>query len=247
MKKKNTFQIMRCRLCDEKKPLCESHIISRFFYKPMEWNEKNFRYQILRIHSNNVITGQGGIKERLLCEDCEQKFSRFEDYVKKVIYGGCELTFHNLSNRIWLVSGLDYKKFKLFQLSILWKSSISSQEFYESVKLGVKHESQIRQMLLDQDPGPPEKYACTLISVIYEDNVVGDFMVNPTYVKQDGHRVYRFIFGGFAWAYFVSSHSISDQVRKFVVNQDGEMIVRALEMQKFGMITRSINNFKING
>ncbi len=238
---------MNCRLCDGEKPLKESHIIPRFFYKSMEWKGNNFRYQILGAHSNRVITDQGGIKERLLCEDCEQKFSRFENYVSKTLYGGLELTFSKLSNRRWLISGLDYNKFKLFQLSILWRASVSSQEFFKSIRLGEKHESEIRKMLLDQDPGPPEKYACILVAVIFEDNIIDDLMLNPTYIKQDGHRVYRFIFGGFAWAYFVSSHSIPDKVRQSAINQDGEMIVSALEMQRLGMIMGLINNFKLNG
>lgn len=247
MKKKDTIQIMNCRLCDVEKPLRESHIIPRFFYKPMEWNEKNFRYQILRTHSDNIITDQGGIKERLLCEDCEQIFSRFENYINRTLYGGIELTFRNLSNRRWLISGLHYNKFKLFQLSILWRASVSSQEFFESVRLGVKHETQIRQMLLNQDPGPPEKYACILVAVIFEGNAIDDFMLNPTCVKHEGHRVCRFLFGGFAWAYFISSHSIPDKVRQSAINQDGEMIVSALEIQRLGMVMGLINNFKISG
>jgi len=247
MKKKDTIQLEKCRLCDEEKELRESHIIPRFFYKPMKWKEKNFRYQILRVNSNNVITGQGGIKERLFCEECEQRFSLFENYVKKVLYGGCELAFRNLSDRRWLVSGLDYKKFKLFQLSILWRASISSQEFFESVSLGRKHEFQIKKMLIDQDPRTPEKYACILVAIIFEGNAIDDLMLNPTPIRQNSHKVYRFVFGGFAWAYFVSSHSVPVQVRRAVINENGEMIISALEMQRLGMITGLINNLKING
>jgi len=236
-----------CRLCYGKKPLKQSHIIPKFFYKPMEWNEKNFRYQILGIHSNNIIIGQGGIKEQLLCEDCEQKFSILENYVHRALYGGLELTFSNLSNRRWRISGLDYNKFKLFQLSILWRASVSSQEFFESVMLGNKHESQIRKMLLDKDPGPPEKYACILVAIIFEGNTIGDLMLNPTSIKQDGHRIYRFVFGGFAWAYFVSSHPIPDKVRDAAINENGELIISASKMQRLGMIMGLINNFKTSG
>jgi hypothetical protein len=238
---------MNCRLCDGQKPLKESHIIPRFFYKPMEWKEKNFRYQTFGVDSNRIITGQGGIKERLLCEDCEQKFSVLENYVHKTLYGGLELAFTTLSNRKWRVSGLDYNKLKLFQLSILWRASVSSQIFFKSVSLGKKHEFSIKKMLLDQDPGPPEKYACILVAIIFENDVINDLMLNPTYVKKGGHRIYRFVFGGFAWAYFVSSHSIPDSVRHAAINKNGNMIVSALEMQRLGMIMGLINNFKTSG
>lgn len=221
---------MTCRLCDEKKPLKKSHIIPRFFYEPMEWKGNNFRYQILGVDSNRAITGQGGIKERLLCEDCEQNFSRYENYVSKTLYGGIELTFSKVHNRRWLISGLDYNKFKLFQLSILWRASVSSQTFFESVELEKKHESNIRKMLIAKDPGPSEKYPCILVAVIFEGNAIDDLMLNPTRIMQDSHWVYRFVFGGFAWAYFVSSNSIPDKVRQYAINKNGEMIVSALEM-----------------
>jgi hypothetical protein len=72
-------------------------------------------------------------------------------------------------------------------------------------------------------------------------------MLNPTPTKQDGHRVYRFIFGGFAWAYFISSHSIPNRGRHAIINEKVEMIVSALEMQRLGMIMGLIDNLKIIG
>lgn len=247
MKKKETIQLENCRLCDEEKELKKSHIIPRFFYKPMEWDGKNFRYQILGIHSNYKKIRQGGIKEKLLCKECEQIFSVWENYVNKTLYGGVELKIRNLSNRKWLVSGLDYNKFKLFQLSILWRASISTQEFFKSVSLGEKHESQIKKMLKNQDPEPPEKYACILVAVIFDRKPINDLMINPTPIRQDNHRVYRFVFGGFAWAFFVSSHFIPDKVSNVVINENGEMIVNALEINRLAMVMGLINNLKING
>jgi hypothetical protein len=118
----------------------------------MELNEKNFRYRILGADSDKMLTGQGGLKEKLLCDSCENIFSNLENYVKNMLYGGIELTFHKIGPRTWSVGGLDYIKFKLFQLSVLWRASVSTQEFFKSVNLGQKHESQIRKMLLDQEP-----------------------------------------------------------------------------------------------
>ncbi len=172
MKKKETIQLENCRLCGEEKELKKSHIIPRFFYKPMEWNEKNFRYQILGIDSNYKIIRQGGVKEKLLCKECEQMFGGWENYVNKT---------------------------------------------------------------------------CILVAVIFNRKPINDLMINPTPIRQDNHRVYRFLFGGFAWAYFVSSHSIPNEVRHVAINESGEMIVSALEIHRLGMIMGLINNIKING
>src|SRR5439155_837633 len=56
------------------------------------------------------------------------------------------------------ITGLDYRPFKLCLLSILWRASIAKQALFSHVQLGSKHERTIRQMLIEDDPGPEDLY-----------------------------------------------------------------------------------------
>jgi hypothetical protein len=46
---------------------------------------------------------------------------------------------------------------KLFALSIVWRASVSSRSFFNGVDLG-DSEPQFRELILRQDPGPPEMF-----------------------------------------------------------------------------------------
>ena len=66
----------------------------------------------------------------------KKKISKYEDYIAKYLKGGIELNFED-DGSVIKVGGIDYKIFKLFQLSILWRASISTRELFQYV-LGLK-------------------------------------------------------------------------------------------------------------
>ncbi|MBE8990995.1 hypothetical protein [Nostoc sp. LEGE 12450] len=95
---------------------------------------------------------QGGIKEKLLCHNCEQKFSKWENFLKKdlVDFGKKQskyLTFSFGDENIIQITGIRYNEFKLAILSILWRLSVSSHRYFCLYKLGV-YEEKIRHILL---------------------------------------------------------------------------------------------------
>jgi hypothetical protein len=81
----------RCALCQQDRELCASHIIPEFFYKPV-YDEKH-RFYTFSTDPADEVEGpeQKGLREHLLCKDCEGKLSAWEGYARKVIYGGLEL------------------------------------------------------------------------------------------------------------------------------------------------------------
>ena len=83
MKNKNS-PYGKCPLCDKNAVLKESHIISKFIYKPVK--EKTGKMtEIDNSHFLNGKTRQDGIKEYLLCGICEERRQKYEDYVSKLI------------------------------------------------------------------------------------------------------------------------------------------------------------------
>ncbi len=125
---------MECKLCGTNTVLCNSHIIPEFFYLPMYVKER----KIFEIHpkiDKKDKTHQKGLREHLLCKNCETKLSDYETYVSGIYK---KITYNNdapLSSGLRNFTNLDYKKFKNCYLSILWRMSISSIEFCKNFKL----------------------------------------------------------------------------------------------------------------
>lgn len=116
----------------------------------------------------------------------------------------------------------DYRKFKLFLLSILWRAGVSSLQFFERVQLG-KHSEILRRMLLEGNPGAPREYPCILFGLKSPAGAMTDLIMQPERLRFQGHGAYRFVFGGFLWAFVVSSHTLPSLVEQIAVSPDGQL------------------------
>ena len=114
---------MKCRLCLKEKDLQNSHIIPEYFYKPV-YDEKHIINILTTSQDKNKKPMQKGIREELLCFDCEQLLSPLENYVRRILRGPYDNQVIRY-NDVIVVRDIDYKKFKLFQISLLcWKCCI---------------------------------------------------------------------------------------------------------------------------
>jgi len=196
---------MACRLCNENKPIRESHIFPEWLYKPLY--DDDHRFFVLSTDANKRrCTRPKGIYERLLCDECEQKFSKWEGYARDV--------FHNLSlkviedDRAVVFSGLKYTPFKLFQMSLIWRASIASRPEMHKIDLG-PHAEKIRKMLFEDCPGEVYEYGSILMLPALSHELMQQFVYPPERLptKIDGHSAYRAVFGGLFWLFIVSNHS----------------------------------------
>ncbi len=139
-----------------------------------------------------------------MCDGCEQQFGVYERYVSLLFGGGIQLGYETQGQLI-VIRGVQYKALRMFQLSILWRASVSTLPFFSQVSLG-PHEERIRTLLMNDDVGTPWQYGCLMYALLHEGNVQEDLIVQPTWTKVDDVFGYRFVFGGHLWLYFVASH-----------------------------------------
>lgn len=214
---------MICRLCKEDHNLKNSHIIPEFFYKPI-YDSKH------RLHlrkSGKRLKGkppQKGIREKLLCEGCEQQLSRNEKYVREVLFGGTEIGTRRVRNRLEL-SNLDYTKVRLFFLSLIWRMSVASEHaMWKNVDLG-PHEEPIRQMVHSENPGEPWKYGFLCIVPLFNGEILEDLILEPDCVSNDWGRLYRLVLGGFVYCFHVSNQRFPAQWREGLIRKEGSWLL----------------------
>lgn len=75
------FEYPKCALCNEPKELRSSHIIPKFASK---WIKNTSKTGKMRDLDYKRI--QDSLKFPLLCEDCEQRISKFENYFAEMIF-----------------------------------------------------------------------------------------------------------------------------------------------------------------
>ena len=213
------------------------------------YDEKHRFLGLSREPAIRVKTFQKGLRERLLCWDCEQQFGRYENYASMVFYGDAPITSTPCENFL-LLGALEYKPLKLFFLSLLWRFGVTTLEQYRGAKLG-PHLETLRRMLRAEDPGVYDTYPCHVTAIFHHDEHFSDLIVPPASAHFEGYRVWSFVVGGFLLAYWVCSHSPPPITHVPMLKPDGTMMLQANQLTRIeflhGFLTEISKAQKIRG
>ena len=201
---------MTCALCKLEEPLQKSHILPEFVYKP-HYDEKH-RTLLFDGRESPPTMLQKGLREPLLCRRCEGRIGRSEDYFARYWYQDHPLPAVVTTPTITLTD-IDYCRFKLFMLSIVWRGAVSRLAQLRAMTLG-SHEEPMRRMILEGDPGRPDKYP--IIGEVLVDSDTrrpcDDVVVGPIRDRFESQWLCRMVFGGALWIVFTSNRKPSDPV-----------------------------------
>jgi hypothetical protein len=156
---------MKCALCQQERVLGKSHIIPEFMFGPL-YDDKHRFYQISPIATKPNRLLQKGLRQRLLCDECEQRLSRYERYARDVFFGDAAKRPHR-THTGYLFTELNYKSLKLFFMSLLWRLGVTSIRQVKSARLG-PHLERLRSLILRDDPADYLTYPAVVFALTSE-------------------------------------------------------------------------------
>ncbi len=225
---------MICKLCLNEKPLIKAHIIPNFLYKEI-FNDDHFLYEVDSSSLRNrkkLYTGY--FDKNIVCKECDGNIiGSYEHYASKSVFGkiGAEnIVYREYGNGIkdYFYTNIDYTKFKLFLLSMLWKASVSNLSYCKRVNLGVMHEEAIRLMLLNSNPKDTLDYPVTIMKLenkAIPNKLIGDFVKS----KSNAHTSYLIALNDYLFKYEVSKHNIEDLTKKTCIDKNNELVIPILQ------------------
>jgi hypothetical protein len=140
-----------CRLCGQQADLSESHIIPKFV---TDWLKKTSATGYLRSTPTINRRSQNGIKEHMLCSNCETMFNRWETPVaNNIFYPYCRRESVNFKYGPWLLK---------FAVSVSWRALTHyfgySRGEYKYSDLAITWINRSlkawKEFLLDKSPNP---------------------------------------------------------------------------------------------
>jgi len=209
-----------CKLClKEVSGLVKSHIIPEFIYKNLGLYNNHGKINLLS-PKNIKPNGEFRIKHLasgiydngLLCSDCYNRIiGSLETYANKILFtevGKLKITKININGKDYKrLEDLDYRKFKLFWLSILFRCSITKKSGFNEVSLG-PHEEEIRRMLIEHDARCEDDY-CIVMYSSDNDSMPKDYILSPLKIKFPINRTaYCLFIGEFIIVINISKHFI---------------------------------------
>ena len=219
------------------KELRNSHIIPEFLYKPL-YDEKHRAIPFSNITGSKEYQRrkplQKGLREKLLCHDCEQLLNdRYEKYFKKRWFDEKALPETMASGKSFSINTLDFHKFKLFHLSILFRASVSSLHEFQQVALG-SHEESLRKIIFNDVPTSDREYVVLCHAITKSNSEIQyGLITSPFKLRQpNGYISYGFCFGGCVWYYIVDSREISE-FSSFMLKSTGEISVAQIPWEDF--------------
>jgi hypothetical protein len=160
-------------------------------YKPMYGSLHRFQGLSLDVYERPQ-THQKGLREDLLCHDCEQPLAnKYENYASASFYRPAVEAMKQ-SPIGFTIPGLDYHRFKLFLLSLLWRFGIASPGLFRPASLG-PHSENLRKMLLQDNPGGWLEYPCMITALTLNGKFYGDFTAGAFSTKVEGVSVWAFV------------------------------------------------------
>ncbi len=216
------MQIGQCKLCLKHKELCrESHIIPRFMYKHISGDNNELVFIDAQRAAHKFNSEYEG---NILCQDCDSGIiGKLDDYFAKFIHGEfpsvIQPRFERMDDRDIIVREndpiYDYSRFKLFLLSLLWRTSISSRPIFRQIKLPLEVEEDLRQRTLNKQPGEPDLYACFIHLPPITTDQQGRtgfhtfYMptMSPIYMEKGDLKMCEFIIEGVHYYYIISRPS----------------------------------------
>lgn len=231
----------QCRLCLNERELCNSHIIPEFGYKNVYVQDlKGNRLQKLSVEpfaKPELTHHKKGFREFLLCEDCENKFSVWETYVANLLN-------RNIPDQTsgTLILEVEYVKLRMFLLSILWRSSISTLELFQPINLEHSDNELLRRMLWEENPGDFHHYSCMATLLTNDRTIEKELLDVSNGLKIESLRIYRIIFYGIIWTFLVGSHGdrLSDRRNEeLFIQPDTQLILIPKEMSTIDFLMKS--------
>lgn len=227
-----------CALCLRSAELRESHIIPEFFYKPVY--DAKHRFVVFSTDpAERHDLEQKGLKQHLLCDDCEERFCRYETYVSKVFYAKGRQR-EEIHGRRVAAQVVDYALFRCFILSLIWRMSESKLSLFRQLDLGPRHSEIIRQALLRDDPLRATQYPFIITEIMLEGQLWEDFMMGPQKVKAEGQTTYRFIISGRLFIVGVSGLDPSPTMYPMLLHPGGKLFTLIQKREEIPFLNETL-------
>ncbi|OSR67278.1 hypothetical protein BV326_04394 [Pseudomonas syringae pv. actinidiae] len=206
-KKTEPMESARCRLCLQPRKLLMSHIIPKGLLRIA----KGKYSQLISMNvGENSMPRMDNVnwREKLLCEQCEKylNLSYENSQIKKLKSAKDKV----LSDKKITIINLDFKRFYLFWLSIIWRASESSLDEFSTVSFPGELSDVLRMAVLNgsakyKGHDFDEFFQIGICRWYFDTTDSKSFLTTFKLVSDKNYIAYVFMVSGFAVIYQLSS------------------------------------------
>lgn len=225
-----------CPLCREVKDLVISHVIPNTFFKRLK-KVKGTAIQSDVRPETPIVRVQESWSEKSLCVECEALTNEFDTYIAAFTYNpmrvGVKVDRSSLRYRTY--ANLNYKKFRLFQLSLLFRASISKHIAFSHINLSKGDIERVRLALINKEPINDKILGCRMVLIWspVRDLPFNNVVSVPVADVFKHKEIVYFVFGGFGWEFHLPQFGFKQAREGFYVKSNGSLKVPIVDFDNY--------------
>lgn len=195
---------MICKFCGNDKPLIGAHIIPAGFFRRQRQSNKALEIITNKAGEYTRKSWSGIYDQTIVCEKCEGTWGDWDNYAQRLLADepvGAQAQYHDGKKIAYVVRNFDYKKLKLFFISMIWRAAVSTHDFFSKVSLG-EFEDIAKQHIENSDPGDSQNFSTVLAKL---DHPLAKPTLDPHEDNFSGVHYYRFYLASYI-AYIKVDH-----------------------------------------
>lgn len=235
-----------CNLCkSDTQLLNKSHIIPDFYYRECELYDQKHQLKMMKIDEKTGKLVQlkkqntGIYDKQILCSTCDNELlGKLESYLRPFFFGGPigivgNPDFKNYidknGRKYMQITNISYLKAKLGLLSILWRASISNNEFFKSVKLESEIQEMLRLMLLNKDPKEIKVLPIVCLSILRQNQSYKQVIAAPRLLNHSHGSGYIFLMSGIFLLFYLDHSFTDEQLERNSISPKNGMIIHEID------------------
>ena len=225
----------KCKLCRQAAVLVDSHVVPKALHDDIRIPEDELKlYATDQPHSKRSRTGVYG---QFLCMGCEDSFAAYDQY-------GVEFVRNHKNGKngqpLWgsfssgFVASVDYAKFKLWVLSILWRAAACNHQYYRAITLNKQRDQRLAGSIRRRTPGASNHFALVVMLLdeapMWRRSVLSPTLVESRGESENGTQESRdacllYLPGGFKLLIHVDEREPLPVWQQVVLREDGQLRV----------------------
>jgi hypothetical protein len=206
----------RCKLCHINTDLVKAHVIPEAFFISLRQGQKAPLLVTDRPGEYPKRRPIGEYDSTILCTGCERRFGPWDQYAKEVFIDRSDAFSKYYDDQeliAYTVDRIDTTKLRTWFISVLWRASVSQQDYYRFVQLG-PFEEKAKQVVLSGDPGSLDDFSVVLSKW---DATWSKVIERPYHCRIDGLNYSIVPFLDYVAHIKIDKRQISDDLRPFVI------------------------------
>ena len=195
---------MKCKFCGNETDLIKAHVIPAGLFRRLQRGKKPLEMMTNKAGEYTKRRPVGVYDSTIVCSKCESIWQEWDNYAQllladKLLNG--RVQYHNNKKICYIVDNYEYRRLKLFFISMVWRASVSSQPFFSKVSLG-QFEDVAKNHIASNDPGDSEVFSVNLAKF---DHPLAESILDPHDDKYSDVNYLRFYLAGYI-AYIKVDH-----------------------------------------